>query len=728
LASGASVAARWQQPMNKGPITPPSGDAASARRPPPGPDQTTVLPAVPAQTTGAPPPGPDETALLPRLRFDSGTTSVLPRVPAAPVPMSPQAIRDGHVQGPAIPRWRRSRNDGEPVERTGPIMLRLPVLGRAPEMLLVSAIGVVLVAFAYAAGWTGRGGGLPAYWIGQVVVFVPVVARLLSRRLAGSAESFLLVIGLAVNQYLFKWMYSPDQFRFPDELQHWAGTTLLLDSGQLYQHNTALPVAVHFPGLEEVGAAVASLTGLSVTDSGLIVAGLAHLVFVAALFALVRSVGGSPAFAGVACVIYATALHYLFFDSMYIYQTIALPFLILAVWASRTWRWGERRTLPYAVIGVISIVVVTVSHHVTSFVMVGTLGLLALFELLYPDRPRRRGTLVLACVSALTVLLWIAFPARDVTGYFQQPVADLIDSVKLLISGAHSPKAVAPAPNNPLWQLVIQALGLVALLTLLLRAGWSAVRSRLRDPWQWALLVGGLLFFGTTGLRFFGAQGPELAGRAATFTYLPMSIIAGAALAEWRRSMRPQNWPGVLRAFAVARPVLASPVLVGAALSTVLMIGARAGGWPPDWERIPGPFKVDAFERGVDAQGVAAGQWSRYGLGMDRRIACDISGCILASSYGGLDPVGYASILYTDPVWGLSDEQLAHNEAIELIWIDLRLSEQVPITDGYFPIDPQIGQHRSPIPRSSLTKFDGLPGADRLYDSGDIRIYDLGVQ
>ena len=31
----------------------------------------------------------------------------------------------------------------------------------------------------------------------------------------------MLVMGLALNQYLLKWMYSPDQFRFPDELQHW---------------------------------------------------------------------------------------------------------------------------------------------------------------------------------------------------------------------------------------------------------------------------------------------------------------------------------------------------------------------------------------------------------------------------------------------------------------------------------------------------------------------------
>src|SRR3954471_8115021 len=191
-------------------------------------------------------------------------------------------------------------------------------LGRGPAVLALSSVGVVLVAVGYACGRQGTAGALAAYWIGQVVVFTPVVIRLTSRRLAGTAESFLLVIGLAVHQYMLKWMYSPDQFRFPDELQHWLATTIILDTGALFRPNPALPPAVHFPGLAEMGAAVAELTGLPVTAAGLLVAGVAHLVFVGVLFAAVLRTSDSPAAAGVACAIYATALHYLFFNSMYL--------------------------------------------------------------------------------------------------------------------------------------------------------------------------------------------------------------------------------------------------------------------------------------------------------------------------------------------------------------------------------------------------------------------------
>ena len=227
---------------------------------------------------------------------------------------------------PRAPRWTRPN-----LQLTGDApRRRATTSGQAPAVLALSSLGVLLVALAYAGGREGTAGATVAYWIGQVVVFTPVVLRLLSRRMAGVAESFLLVMGLAVNQYLLKWMYSPDQFRFPDELQHWLATTIVLETGELFQPNQALPPAVHFPGLAEMGAAVAAMTGLPVTarrhprgrrrapgaSSG-------------CCSPCVLRASNSPAVAGVACATYATALHYLFFNSMFLYQTAALPFFML---------------------------------------------------------------------------------------------------------------------------------------------------------------------------------------------------------------------------------------------------------------------------------------------------------------------------------------------------------------------------------------------------------------
>jgi hypothetical protein len=687
-------------------------------------DGTPAGAVIPRQRTpGATPPGEetvviarvsgDETVVIPKSRSDQ--TVVIPKVPEAPRRVRAVLAR--------IPRQRQP----EPVRAPGhtqrpPRVVTLPVLGLAPQLLALSAAGVLLVAFAYAGGRAGFGWAGAAYWVGQVVVYTPVVFRLLSPRLTGVTESFLLAMGLAVNQYMQKWMYSPDQFRFPDELQHWLSTTLVVETGRLFEPNSALPVAAHFPGLEEMGSAVISLTGLSVTDAGLLVAGVLRLVFVGALFMMVRRAGGSPSLAGATCAIYATALHYLFFNAMYIYQTAALPFLLLAVWATRCWRSREPGYVPYAVVGVVSVVVVAVSHHITAMAMVGTLGLLAACDLVFPARHKRRSALVLAGTAAFVVVAWVLLVANEVLDYLGAPVQSMFAALTQIFAGGGSQTSVAP--GNPLWQLAIQALGLLSLLVLLARAAWMAVRTRERDAWQWAVLVGSVAFFATSGLRFMGAQGPELAGRASTFTYVPMSMLAAATIVEWRRSLRPRTWPGPLRRWTVdAR--WARPAPLGAAMAALLMLAARAGGWPPYWEQLPGPYRVAGFERSVDGENVTAAWWTGEALGWRNRVAADVTGATLVSTYGRQDPVGEASALYYDPGWGLRDQQILQSLSIDYLWVDVRMSQQLPAGGAYFAVDPQAQQHVTPVPLDHLVKFDHIPGVSRVYDSGNIRIYDV---
>jgi hypothetical protein len=643
---------------------------------------------------------PDDTMVIPRVVAGPDDTVVLPRQAAAPEP----------VPSPAADQPAR--------------------FGQAPMVLAVSAFGVLLVALSYAGGRTGAGWAGAAYWLGQFVVFAPVAARMFLGRLAGVGESFLLVMGLAVNQYAQKWLYSPDQFRFPDELQHWAATDTLLQTGRLFQPDTALPVAVHFPGLEEMTAALSSLTGLSVTHAGLLVAAVAHLTFIGLLFMVVRRTGGSPELAGVVCVIYATALHYLFFDSMFIYQTAALPFLMLTVWASRMWRPGERRTLPYLVLSVLSLAGVTVSHHVTAAATVATLALIGGCEAVM-SRPRRWHTLIIAGIGALLITAWFTLVAREVFGYLGPPLDDMVNGVVGMLRGGGGSSGGSSAPGNPLWQLAVQALGLLALLAVLGRAVLVSWRAAGRfDAWRAAVLIGSLVFFASTAVRFVGSEGPELAGRASTFTYIPMAMVAAGVLVGWRPRLRPPGRPAVLnravgRLLDGRRPIRVPPVVLGTVIAVLLMFGARAGGWPPYWEELPGRYLVSGFERSIDQEGVAGAVWAGDWLGPDHRVAADLTGATLVSTYGRQDPVGEASQLYYDGTWNLDDELLLQSLGVDYLWIDTRISQQLPVSGAYFPVDPRNGQHSTPIPPENLSKFDQVAGINRLYDNGDVLIYDM---
>ncbi len=571
-------------------------------------------------------------------------------------------------------------------------------LGRAPALLALSSGGVLLVALGYAAGRLGYPGGSALYWAGQLLVFVPVAARVLSRRLASAGEALLLVLGLALNQYVLKWAYSPEQFRFPDELQHWAATRTLLRTGHLFQPNAALPVSVHFPGLEEMGGAVAALTGLPVTTAGMLLAGVLHLLFVATLFMLVRRTGLTVRVAALCCVIYATGLHYLFFDSMYVYQTAALPFFLLAVWAARVYRTGG---WPVSVVGLVAILVTTVSHHVTALALLGTLVLLTGTEVVLRGR-RRAGTAGFAAAAALAIAAWFGLVAREVLSYLALPLHGLLAALTRLATGGEAAGAT-PTGGSPLWALAVQGVSLLALFGLFLVAARWTLRARVRSPWQWFLLIGALAFFAGSSLRFLGTQGPELAGRASTFTYLPMSIVAAVVLARWRPRFAP----------------------LGLALLALLLIAARVGGWPPTWDQLPGRYLVSGYERGVDPVGLAAASWTRDNLGTGMRVAADLNGYTLVSTYGGQDPVGEASALYDDAPWGLADEEILADLGIDYLWVDARTGQQVPASGALFPQDPHAGQRTAPLSTAQLSKFDELTGADRVYDNGSVRIYDV---
>jgi hypothetical protein len=269
---------------------------------------------------------------------------------------------------------------------------------------------------------------------------------------------------------------------------------------------------------------------------------------------------------------------------------------------------------------------------------------------------------------------------------------------------------------------------------LYLAVGRDMIVRRDSDAWRWAALIGGAVFFAGNGVRFLGSNGPEIAGRLSTFTYIPISIITAIALVRAVQILPARDPAG--RRHWVA-PALATPpptgwhlvvrVLAGSALVTLLMIGARAGGWPPVGSLLPGPYLAGGFERSVDAYGVDAANWERTVLGPDNRVGGDVTSVALASTYGRQDPVREVAPLFYATSWSLAEDQLVEQLHVEYLVVDQRLSTQLPQSDAYFENDPQAGRLTRPLSPAQLSKFDSLADAERLYDNGTVRIYRMGL-
>ena len=598
---------------------------------------------------------------------------------------------------------------------------RLPV----SVVALIAATGVLMVAAAYTAGRVGHVGpswANRAYWLGQLLILTPVAARLLGRRALSASETLTLIVILTVAEYLVRVCYSPAAFTYADELMHWRTATDIMRTGRLFTANNLLQISPYYPGLEEVTTALASVTGLPIFTCGLIVAGVAHLLFVCVLFTLLRHISGSHRIAGVALLLYASESLFQSFDSMFVYQTLALPFFgltLLATYRVAAQREGNRTG--WFTVAALAALGTVATHHVTSFLLVATLEVVTLGAVLTRDRRLVAWASALALLSAAALAAWIAFVAPSTPSYLQPVISEAAQSFHALLTGRHpgAPPAVSAA-NGPLGNQALAA-SAVAILSVLVPVGWWQVWRRYRrQPWVVALAIGAVTWYAVVAIRLIVADGSELAGRASTFVFLPAGFIA--ALAVIRLTDNRLRSPAV-RANVRRR----APIVVAAAVATalVLVLNGLVNGWPPYWERLPGRYQAAGAERSVGPEQVASANWALAALGPGNRFATDEGDLPVLGGYGNQVIVDDDDDLFISARVTAAAENLVQAQSIGYVLVDRRLSEMLPASGQYFPLDPNAGKYTHPLPLTDLTKFNRVPGVARIYDSGDIVVYDL---
>ena len=148
-----------------------------------------------------------------------------------------------------------------------------PGLGLLPNITLAASLGVLLVSIAEQTSRLDLLDGQVVFWLGLVVIVAPILARQLTSS-ASRAErvGLLLLLGLAL--YLVKVTSNPQAFTFSDELTHTYNVEAILQTGHLFQPNPLVDVTALYPGLPSVGAALTSLTGLSVFQAGVAVSAI----------------------------------------------------------------------------------------------------------------------------------------------------------------------------------------------------------------------------------------------------------------------------------------------------------------------------------------------------------------------------------------------------------------------------------------------------------------------
>jgi hypothetical protein len=583
--------------------------------------------------------------------------------------------------------------------------------------LLVMSVGVALVAFGYARGRAELTYGTHLYWIGQVVVFVTVLA-LVVRRSTPDSHRNVLVLAYAACQSAIRWAYSPHGFTFSDELQHLRALNNVLESNHLFEANYSLPISPRFPGLENVTSELARVASIGAFPAGVVIASVTHVLAAGCVLLLFREITRSSRVAAIGAVVYLLNPHAAYFNTSFLYETLALPFAALALtfsirFATRsTFRWRNF----YATVACTFVVAAT--HHVTAIATaVMILGIAAMT--MFSPRTRTLSASLAVCgtAAASTVALWIFAVAPVTIEYLGLPAQQLLSSISSFLT--FSAKLSLPGPPQPLFDRIVGPAGL--LLTLLLIA-YNLKRRKQCRPLEvtWTVIALGLYGI-AIAVRIAVSNGSEFSGRLLTYAALFSALVVGMVFARITSGTSEADEPfagerrsqGVLKGTAII------------AMGVLLLASSIVTSLPAWWQRIPGGFWIEGFASGIDSVGLSRAEWARAYLQPGMRYAGDITSITLLSTIGKLDPVkDPGAIYYSDP---MTPEVVAHIKTSAIIYadVDLRMAQYVPINGKFFTQDLQGSKVRDPIPMGSLTKFDRINGVSRIYDSGIARFYDF---
>ncbi|MFL5705042.1 MAG: hypothetical protein ACJ8AG_19735 [Ktedonobacteraceae bacterium] len=590
-------------------------------------------------------------------------------------------------------------------------------LGIAPALALTNAFGLLIVSISYYISVLGYSYPLvEAYCFGGLLIMVvPNLVRLLSRAPTRLERIYLLCV-LAGCCYFVQFMSSPLHFSGFDEFLHWRTADDILRTGHLFNENSMLPASPYYPGLEIVTNAVSTMTGLSTFYAGNIVIAASRLLMVSALFLLYEHITSSSRMASIATVIYMANPHFLFFDALYSYETLALPLATLMIYIlTRYWNAHENHRWVIGSAWII-LVAITITHHMTDYVSDGLLLLWTGVSLFQPVSRNIRIHLATIAIFGLLLSLAYAFllPGNPVWSYLSAYFGGAFNQLAQIITGSSLTRPLFSSLGQaaPVWDKLFMTAS-VALVTFSLPFGLLSLQRQHRNN-ALAITFGiaSLLYPLTQAFRFT-SFGVEITDRAAAFLFLPIAYILTILITHFWPTRRLNR-----RALSLITGAIA-----------VIFVGGVIVGSGPGLSVTPGPYMVVADSRSIESEGIEAAMWSLAYLKQDNRVATDRINQMLMNSYGhqrivtSLEDSLDVSPIFYSAQFDNTDIAILQEGQIHYLAVDTRLSTALPLEGTYFEND----RPRSVISRDALTKFSTVTQINRLFDSGNLVIYDTGA-
>jgi hypothetical protein len=606
-----------------------------------------------------------------------------------------------------------------------------------PAAIAVLGVGCVAAGNVLAVQTTFP--GAPLWWFGVLAIFVPVAAMLLYVELSrNEAIALLLVVAMAL--FAVKLLYAPGALSGYDEMLHYRTVDGILTTRHLFAENTLLPVSPFYPGMETVTATIVQLTGLSIIQAGIVLIGVARMLTIIALFLLFERIAMPSRFAAPATLLYMAGPAFLYFDSMFSYESLALALALACLLALRAAQLeeGSRRDRLNAVAAIL-LLAVTVTHHVTSFILVATLVAWTLVELGHAmhvrsttRRPHRRDARALRrrvyfsdlpgsgwvpLLGIFAVLGWLLNVAGITVSYLlPQLTSGFVEVVRIIRMEGTGRKLFESTTGytTPLFERIV-AIGSVLLILALIPIGMRYLWKRRRySVVSRFLAVGALAYPAILALRFT-ESGWAVGQRATAFVYIPLAFTLAAGIEV------------ILVPDVRHRKLRTAAVLV--AMSIIFAGGIIAGSSP--LTRQPSTYDPGVAEVPYDGESLAAARWAADTLGPAHRVAADNAQGALVGGVGRQETVssgnGFSlSQFFLSPSLDSNDRAMIQSGHIDYVLVDRRISGTPPRKGFIYEWwERQVRDYGSSVSSETVNKFESIRDASKVFDSGNIQFFDV---
>ncbi len=582
-------------------------------------------------------------------------------------------------------------------------------VGVLAPIIFAAAVGLTICVIADALSRATQAPPSIVFWVGLLLIVGPIAYRLTVAE-ASPSERLGLVCLLGMTLYAVKVARDPFMFTYPDESVHAYNALEIARHGRLFGANPILRITPYYPGLEGATSALMAMTGMSVFAAGVVLIAAARLVMMIGLFALMRLVGGSARLAGLATVVYAGQANFLFFSGQYSYESLALPLAVALVVCAGCWMRAPDRgwMVLVAVLGE----AVAVTHHLTSYAVVAALLALAVIHRLLPWR-RERNPWPVALLVAGAAAAWFVVAGPQTIDYLSPVVGRAFGGFVDTVTGSAAPRRLfadtSGAPVAPVGERVISFASVLVLAAGLAAGCLRLWRQRTTNPFVALFVLAGATYFAALALRF-ASDAWEVGNRASGYLFLGLGFVVAVAI------VGPQL-DGV-RA-SLRRPLITAGLVL-------IVIGGVILGWPSNL-RLSQPLVVRADGGRITSETLGMAEWVRQTLPGRRFAATEADGRMILSqghavAVAGARPdvrdVMAAPILLPWQVRLLRDDRLRYVVA------DRRRRSTDNDTAPYFAVEG--GSPERLRPAGVVDKYEAA-GADRLFDSGRIVIFDAGA-